>query len=248
MAILYADRVKDTTTTTGTGNITLAGTPPTGFQSFNAAFGTSAGFFFYYCIEGGAEWEVGRGHLSASTTLVRDNIMASSNAGSAVSFSAGTKNVFATIPAQNAGQWTQVIKPVDESRNTTTTLTNDTHLQFPMVASKAYIVRGTIWVYCPATPDFKFLFVHPAVTGTNIWQKLSYGSDIAAMTTSHALSFATITMAQALQQYITIQLHGALLNIAGAGGTFAFQWAQATSDGSDVSVAVGSFLEYRQIN
>jgi hypothetical protein len=99
-AILFADRVKDTTTTTGTGNITLAGSPPTGFQSFNSAFGTST--YFYYTIEGGAEWEVGKGHLSASTTLVRDTVYASSNSNAAVSFAAGTKNVFCTVPASYA--------------------------------------------------------------------------------------------------------------------------------------------------
>jgi hypothetical protein len=97
MANLFADRVKDTTTTTGTGDITLSGSPPTGFQSFNAAFGT--GTNFYYCIEGGAEWEVGIGTLSASTTLVRSVVTASSNSGAAVNFSAGTKNVFCTIAA-----------------------------------------------------------------------------------------------------------------------------------------------------
>ena len=96
----FADRVKDTTTTTGTGDITLAGSPPTGFQSFSAAYATNVTFF--YCIAGGAEWEVGRGYLSAGTTLVREVVLASSNAGAAVSFSAGTKDVFVTIPAFNA--------------------------------------------------------------------------------------------------------------------------------------------------
>jgi hypothetical protein len=93
----YHDRVKDTTTTTGTGNITLSGTAPTGFEDFNTAFGT--GTYFFYAIEGGAEWEVGIGTLSASTTLVRDTVLASSNGDNAVNFSAGTKNVFNTIPA-----------------------------------------------------------------------------------------------------------------------------------------------------
>jgi hypothetical protein len=97
---LFADRVKDTTTTTGTGNITLAGSPPTGYQSFNTAFGTSVNFC--YTIEGGSEWEVGMGHLSASTTLVRDLVLASSNSNALVSFSAGTKNAFCTIPAAQA--------------------------------------------------------------------------------------------------------------------------------------------------
>lgn len=94
---LFKDRVKDSTTTTGTGNITLAGAPPTGFQSFNAGYGV--GPLFFYVIESGADWEVGIGHLSASTTLVRDTVLASSNSNALVSFSAGTKNVFSDAPA-----------------------------------------------------------------------------------------------------------------------------------------------------
>lgn len=94
---MLADRVKDTTTSTGTGNVTLSGSPPTGFQAFSAAFQT--GDVFSYCIEGGAEWEVGRGYLSASTTLVRDTVLSSSNSGALVNFSAGTKNVFITRAA-----------------------------------------------------------------------------------------------------------------------------------------------------
>ncbi len=94
----YADRVKDTSTTTGTGDITLSGTAPTGFVSFNTAFGTST--IFYYAIETtGADWEVGRGYLSASTTLVRMTVLASSNSGNAVNFSSGTKTLFCTWPA-----------------------------------------------------------------------------------------------------------------------------------------------------
>jgi hypothetical protein len=96
----FADRVKDTTTTTGTGNITLSGTAPSGFQTFNAAFGTNVTFF--YCIAAGAQWEVGQGILSAATTLVREAVTASSNANALVNFSAGTKEVFVTIPAFNA--------------------------------------------------------------------------------------------------------------------------------------------------
>lgn len=99
MAFLVKDRVKDTTTTTGTGSVTLSGTAPTGFQNFNAAIGTSN--TTYYCIagQGTSEWEVGLGTLSASTTLARTTVYASSNAGSLVNFSAGTKDVFVTFPA-----------------------------------------------------------------------------------------------------------------------------------------------------
>ena len=95
---LYADRVKDTTTTTGTGSLTVSGTAPAGFVSFNTAFST--GLYFHYTISSaGSEWEVGTGYLSAATTLVRDSVQASSNAGALVNFSAGTKDVFCSMPA-----------------------------------------------------------------------------------------------------------------------------------------------------
>jgi hypothetical protein len=96
MALVLADRVQETTTTTGTGTVTLAGAA-TGYQSF-AAVGD--GNSTYYTIAGGAEWEVGIGTYTASgTTLSRTTVISSSNSGSLVTFSAGTKNVFVTYPA-----------------------------------------------------------------------------------------------------------------------------------------------------
>lgn len=94
----FADRVKDTTTTTGTGDVTLDGTPPTGFMSFDGAFGAAASRI-PYAIVGGAEWEVGYGTLSGSTTFARTRVESSSNGNALVSFSAGTKDIFVTIPA-----------------------------------------------------------------------------------------------------------------------------------------------------
>lgn len=98
MALVVKDRVKETTTTTGTGSVTLAGAA-TGFQTFNSAI--SVGNTTYYCIagQGTSEWEVGVGTLSASTTLARTTVLSSSNSGSLVTFSAGTKDVFCTYPA-----------------------------------------------------------------------------------------------------------------------------------------------------
>jgi hypothetical protein len=93
-----ADRVKETTTTTGTGSLTLAGAA-TGFRSFNAAIGQGPRFYYVAELPGASEWEVGVGYLSAATTLVRETVLKSSNAGSLVSFSAGTKNVFVAIAA-----------------------------------------------------------------------------------------------------------------------------------------------------
>lgn len=101
MALVLADRVKETTTTTGTGTLTLAGAA-TGFQSFSVI---GNGNTTYYAISssGSSEWEVGLGtYTSSGTTLARTTILASSNAGSAVNLSAGTKDVFVTFPSSFA--------------------------------------------------------------------------------------------------------------------------------------------------
>ena len=96
------DRIKDSTTTTGTGNLTISGTAPTGFVAFATAIELNT--YFEYCVSstGGAEWEVGVGYLSNSTTIVRDQILTSSNSNLVVSFSAGTKDVFVTIAAKRS--------------------------------------------------------------------------------------------------------------------------------------------------
>jgi hypothetical protein len=98
MALVLADRVKETTTTTGTGTVTLLGAS-TGYQSFSVVGHANT---TYYTIAGQttSEWEVGIGTYTLSgTTLARTTVLASSNAGSAVNFSAGTKDVFVTYPA-----------------------------------------------------------------------------------------------------------------------------------------------------
>jgi len=97
------DRVKETSTTTGTGTIDLAGAE-TGYEGFVAGIGT--GNTTYYAIElnSANEWEVGIGTVTDATpdTLSRDTIISSSNGDALVNFSAGTKNVFCTLPASKA--------------------------------------------------------------------------------------------------------------------------------------------------
>jgi len=96
----FSDRVKDTTTTTGTGDITLAGAPDTGFVAFATAYATGTPKIPYAIVHRTAnEWEVGWGTLTASTTLQRTMVLRSTNSNAAVSFSAGTKDVFVTIHA-----------------------------------------------------------------------------------------------------------------------------------------------------
>jgi hypothetical protein len=101
MALVINDRVKETSTTTGTGTIDLAGAE-TGYEGFVAGVGN--GNTTYYAIElnSANEWEVGIGTVTdaAPDTLSRDTIISSSNGDAAVNFSAGTKNVFCTLPAK----------------------------------------------------------------------------------------------------------------------------------------------------
>jgi len=96
-----ADRVKETTTTTGTGTVTLGGAS-TGYQSFATAFPSagSAGIVVGYCITDGTAWEVGKGVYSSGGTLTRDTVRSSSNSNNLVSFSAGSKDVFVTASAE----------------------------------------------------------------------------------------------------------------------------------------------------
>ena len=98
MALVVKDRVRETSTTTGTGTLTLAGAVA-GFQTFSSAIGNTN--TTYYTITNNTEWEVGIGTVGAGT-LARTTILASSNSGSAVSFSVGTKDVFCTYPAGKA--------------------------------------------------------------------------------------------------------------------------------------------------
>jgi hypothetical protein len=102
VALILSDRVKVDTTTTGTGTIVLNATAPTGYQSF-AVIGNAN--TTYYTIAGQTtnEWEVGIGtYYLANSSLSRTTILSSSNANAAVTFSAGTKDVFVTYPAEKS--------------------------------------------------------------------------------------------------------------------------------------------------
>lgn len=102
MAFILADRVRETSATTGTGSFTLDGAV-TGFQSFDAVLNTADTTYYTIALQGATEWEVGIGTFTAPSTLARTTILSSSNSGSAVNFSAGTKDVFITLPASRAG-------------------------------------------------------------------------------------------------------------------------------------------------
>lgn len=90
---VVADRVRETTTTTGTGDVTLAGAV-SNFRAFSAVCADQDNVFYAIIHRSATEWEVGYGTWNVAGTLTRTKVLASSNAGAAVNFSAGTKDVF----------------------------------------------------------------------------------------------------------------------------------------------------------
>ena len=147
MALVVNDRVKETSTTTGTGTFTLAGAV-TGFETFSSAIGNTNTTYYAIVNTTNAEFEVGLGTVAAGT-LARTTIISSSNSDSAVDFAAGTKNVFCTLPASKS-----VI--LDASGNIVANNgSNLTNLNADNLAS------GTV-------PDARFPATLPAVSGANL--------------------------------------------------------------------------------
>ena len=102
MALVINDRVKVTSTTTGTGAMSL-GSAVTGFETFAQGIGNNN--TTYYCIfnQGTSEFEVGLGTLDGSSAnLTRTTVISSSNSDAAVNFTSGTKDVFCTLPASKS--------------------------------------------------------------------------------------------------------------------------------------------------
>lgn len=104
MAFVTADRVLDTSTSTGTGAMTVSGTAPNGYRTFSTVMSVSD--TCYYTIQHATlnEWENGTGTYSSANTLTRTTVASSSNSNSAVTFSAGSKNVSITLLALKSVQ------------------------------------------------------------------------------------------------------------------------------------------------
>jgi len=96
--MIFKDRVKENSTSIGTGNFTLAGADVT-FSTFNTAYGVGVPFCYTILDQQNGAWEVGIGQLSAATTLVRTTVQAGSNGASHVNFAAGSKAVFSSVNA-----------------------------------------------------------------------------------------------------------------------------------------------------
>ena len=138
MAFVINDRVKETTTTTGTGTFTLAGAV-TGFETFGTGVGNSNTTYYAVTLPGSTEFEVGLGTLSSdSSTIARTTIISSSNSDSAVNFSAGTKTIFCTIPASKS------VLLSDVGASTLNLSSADTHAGRYGSSSSPIIIKVTV--------------------------------------------------------------------------------------------------------
>lgn len=100
MALVIKDRVRESSSTTGTGNIALAGAVG-GYRRFSAVMSVSD-TCWYAIVLPGSSWETGIGTYSSANTLTRTTVLESSNSDALVNFGAGTKDVFICQPAHNA--------------------------------------------------------------------------------------------------------------------------------------------------
>ena len=141
MALVLKDRVKETTSSTGTGVITLLGAVQ-GYQAFSSI---GNGNTTYYCIQSTTEWEVGIG-VVGSNTLTRNNVLASSNNNNFVSFGVGVKDVFCTYPATKSVSVDSL--PVATAFNTTAP--NDT-VNVASLTSAVATANGDIAIVAKGT-------------------------------------------------------------------------------------------------
>ena len=145
MALIIKDRVKETTTTTGTGNVALGGAV-SNFVTFSSVLSDSDTTYYAIVDSNNSDFEVGLGtYVSSGNTIARTTVLASSNSGSAVSLSAGSKVIFCAFPADKA---------VVEDANGVVSIEN---LQIDTNAIKSTNTNGNIQLF-PAGTGFTELY------------------------------------------------------------------------------------------
>jgi hypothetical protein len=150
MAFALNDRVKETSTTTGTGTFDLSGAE-VGFESFVSGIGDGNQTYYAISNDGTAEFEVGFGTVTdaATDTLSRDTIISSSNSDALVDFSAGTKTVFCTLPASrtpSAGMTAQTFVNTHNSTISEDQTLDSGVLAGPVTITGTQVITGTLVV------------------------------------------------------------------------------------------------------
>jgi hypothetical protein len=178
MAFVRKDRVRERSTSTGTGVFTLTGAP-SGYRAFSSVCSVSD-TFWYAIVHPGTAWEVGLGTYSGASQITRTTVYDSSNAGAAVNFAGGSKDVFIGLPARNASfepgtklTFQQTAAPVGWTKDTTH---NDKALRVVSGAAgsggtnafSTVMAQTTVGNYTLTTPDIPnhtHTYTRPTISG-----------------------------------------------------------------------------------
>jgi|TARA_X000001388_G_scaffold5004_1_gene3386 hypothetical protein len=149
-AFVINDRVKQTTTTTGTGTIDLTGTE-TGFETFVAGIGDGVQTYYAIVHDGTSDFEVGTGTVTdaGTDTLSRQSVISSSNSDALVNFGAGSKTVFCTLPAKKTISPVMDATPYVVTHASTLSLNQTIDsgvLAGPVTVTGTQIITGTVVV------------------------------------------------------------------------------------------------------
>ena len=233
MALVLADRVKETTTTAGTGTITLDGAA-TGFQSF-AVIGNSNTTFYTIAGQTSNEWEVGVGTYTSSGTLLARTTVLSNSAGtqpSALSFSAGTKDVFVTYPSSKSVN-------LNSSDNLVTTGAISS-----TAAGSATDGAGQVYLNGATSNRIDFNTNGtgaPAFTTRSVGTKLVLYPSISGSVTDYAMGINAATMWSSVPENngsFTFKWYGATTEVASLSGTGTFT-ANTLTPTNPVTVTYG---------
>jgi hypothetical protein len=184
MALILKDRVKESSSSSGTGNITLGGAFP-GYQTFNAAIAT--GSTVYYTIHNltagfDTEWEVGLGTFTSPATLARTTILSSST-GSTINFTAGASGleVFITQPAEEAVYLNNATGKVEIGGNGTNTVSFTNINTTNLTATTVTLTNGTISANAANATDIvnKTYVDNLVLSGTHFHEPVLVEEDVA---------------------------------------------------------------------
>ena len=230
MALVLADRVYETSTTVGTGTLTLNGALAS-YQTFSTAIGNGNTCYYTIAASGGTAWEVGIGTVGAGT-LARTTILSSSNANAAVVLPAGTVNVFVTYPAEKS-----IHLDASGEANIGVSVLSDVTLATPLV-NQVLGYNGTAWTNvegnsASAGPGVVFYNATPSITAVsanNVVPVLTLAT-IPVTTAEQTLSGTAVSNTVLFSSFISAALGRTLID-AGV-------WSFTTWIGVD-SVAGGS--------
>ena len=184
MAFAVADRVKETSTTTGTGTLSLGGAEP-GYQTFVAGIGNANTTYYAIVNRATSEFEVGIGTVTdaATDTLSRDTVISSSNANALVNFSAGTKDVICTLPSEKSYVLNDAGDTTISADLSVTSISGSGAGLTGLNASN--LASGTL-------PDARFPATLPASSGANLTNL--NGSNVSSGTIADARLTANVTL------------------------------------------------------